>query len=154
MDRGAWWATVHRVAKTHTTERLRLLSMVSTEMSKINTDANNKLTLFKYVVLVMMLMEVLSAIIEELKEQEKNLERSWEEGINVGVKGRRAFQSNSLDVRKDFCPGWFPIKWVHGLEYVLRWMSSWQSQRILRLMLELPIALSTRCTVKHCVCHP
>ena len=56
-------------------------------------------------VLVMMLMEVLSDIIEELKEQEKNLKRSWEEGINVGVKHRRAFQSNSLGIRKDFCPG-------------------------------------------------
>lgn len=32
-------------------------------MSKIKTDANNKLTLLKYVVLVMMLMEVLSDII-------------------------------------------------------------------------------------------
>lgn len=74
-------------------------------MSKIKTDVNDKLSLFKYVVLVMMLMEVLSDIIEELKEQEKNLKRSWEEGINVGVKLRRAFQSNSLDVRKDFCPG-------------------------------------------------
>ena len=74
-------------------------------MSKIKTDVNDKLSLFKYVVLVMMLMEVLSDIIEELKEQEKNLKRSWEEGINVGVKCRRAFQSNSLDVRKDFCPG-------------------------------------------------
>ena len=74
-------------------------------MSKIKTDVNNKLSLFKYMVLVMMLMEVLSDIIEELKEQEKNLKRSWEEGINVGVKRRRAFQSNSLDIRKDFCPG-------------------------------------------------
>ena len=74
-------------------------------MSKIKTDVYDKLSLFKYVVLVMMLMEVLSDIIEELKEQEKNLKRSWEEGINVGVKRRRAFQSNSLDVRKDFCPG-------------------------------------------------
>ena len=74
-------------------------------MSKIKTDVNNKLSLFKYMVLVMMLMEVLSDIIEELKEQEKNLKRSWEEGINVGVKHRRAFQSNSLGIRKDFCPG-------------------------------------------------
>ena len=74
-------------------------------MSKIKTDVNNKLSLFKYMVLVMMLMEVLSDIIEELKEQEKNLKRSWEEGNNVGVKHRRAFQSNSLDIRKDFCPG-------------------------------------------------
>ena len=40
-------------------------------MSKIKTDVNNKLSLFKYMVLVMMLMEVLSDIIEELKEQEK-----------------------------------------------------------------------------------
>ena len=32
-------------------------------MSKIKTDVNDKLSLFKYVVLVMMLMEVLSDII-------------------------------------------------------------------------------------------
>ena len=24
MDRGAWWATVHRIAKSHTTEQLTL----------------------------------------------------------------------------------------------------------------------------------
>lgn len=49
-------------------------------MSKIKTDANNKLTLFKYVVLVMMLMEVLSDIIGELKEQGKKFKGELRRG--------------------------------------------------------------------------